>query len=136
MTQFILQSIKDKTFVRFLLVGLLNTLFGYSIFAVLIYFGFHYTIATLLSTVLGVLFNFRTIGTLVFKNSRGHLIVKFIAVYAIIYCLNIAFLKILNMWSFNMYIAGLVLLFPMAVTAYFLNKHFVFRERTIGYSIR
>ena len=136
MTKFILQTIRDKTFVRFLLVGLLNTFFGYAIFAAFIFIGFHYTIATLLSTVLGVLFNFKTLGIMVFKNTKGHLITKFIAVYAVIYCLNIAFLKILSSWNFNLYIAGLVLLFPMAVTAYLLNKHFVFHEKAIDFSIR
>lgn len=136
MKKFILRTIKKKTFLRFLLVGLLNTFFGYTIFAVFIFLGFHYIIATLISTVLGILFNFKTIGTLVFRNSKGHLIVRFIVVYAFIYCLNIAFLKILSLLSFNMYIAGLVLLLPMAVTAYVLNDHFVYRERALGYSVR
>lgn len=136
MAKFALKIIMDKTFVRFLFVGILNTFFGYSVFAVLIYSGFHYTVANLLSTILGVLFNFKTIGMLVFKNTRGYLILRFVAVYAVIYCLNIAFLKILSMMNVNMYVAGLVILFPMACTAFVLNKHFVFHEKTVDVSIR
>jgi putative flippase GtrA len=136
MTRLISHTIKNKTFMRFLLVGLLNTFFGYTIFAFFLFLGFHYSIATLLSTVLGVLFNFKTIGILVFKNTKGNLIVKFVAVYSFIYFLNIVLLKILSSWSLNMYVAGLVLLFPMAITAYLLNKHFVFQERSLDFSTR
>jgi putative flippase GtrA len=110
--------------------------FWYSIFAVLIYVGFHYAVATLLSTILGVLFNFKKVGVLVFKNGKGKLIVKFIAVYAVMYCLNIMLLKIFSLWDVNIYVAGLALLFPIAVTAFLLNKHVVFNEKAVDLSIR
>ncbi len=128
MLNYITTTVQDKTFAKFIAVGLLNTLFGYSVFALLLFIGLHYAIATLVATVLGVLFNFKTIGTLVFKNSNNILIIKFVGVYTITYFLNIVLLKILSTWSINMYLAGFLLLAPMAMLAYLLNRHFVFNE--------
>ncbi|NCQ92050.1 MAG: hypothetical protein GPI94_15420 [Microcystis aeruginosa LG13-03] len=58
--------LKKHRFVRFLLVGVLNTIFGYSLFAVLILIGLNYKYAVLIGTIQGVLFNFQTTGRLVF----------------------------------------------------------------------
>ncbi|MHC5824813.1 MAG: GtrA family protein, partial [Nostoc sp.] len=45
----------SKRFIRFLIVGGINTLFGYSLFALLILLNFHYEIAALISTACGIL---------------------------------------------------------------------------------
>jgi len=42
-------------FIRFFIIGLINTLFGYLMFALFIFLNFHYSIAVLLATILGVL---------------------------------------------------------------------------------
>jgi putative flippase GtrA len=117
-----------KQFITFLLVGVLNTFFGYSVYALFIFFGLHYSIAVLLSTCIGVLFNFNTIGKLVFKNSNNKLLIKFILVYALLYFLNVSLIKMLNHYSDNLYLIGLVAVFPMAMLAFMLNKLFVFRN--------
>lgn len=69
----------NKQLVKFLLVGGLNTLFGYAVFAVLISTGLHYTIAVFIGTLIGVLFNFKTTGKLVFDSQDNTLIWKFFA---------------------------------------------------------
>lgn len=114
--------------VRFLLVGVLNTIFGYGCFVFFLYLGFHYVIAILLSTILGVLFNFKSIGVLVFKSHDNRLIVRFFAAYFVIYLLNLAGIKALSYLNFTPAIGGAILVLPMAVTAYFLNKVFVFKK--------
>lgn len=119
----------DKRFMKFLFVGLLNTIFGYSIFALFIFLNVHYSIASLLSTVLGVIFNFKTISKLVFKNNNNALIFKFIGVYTVIYIVNISFLRIFKTLSVNMYIAGGILVLPLAILSFILNKKYVFKER-------
>ena len=58
--------VKKHRFVRFLLVDVINTLFGYFSFATLIIIGLDYKLAALLATIQGVLFNFQTTGRLVF----------------------------------------------------------------------
>lgn len=115
--------------VKFLLVGILNTAFGYGLFALFIYLGLYYPFAVLFSTILGVLFNFKTIGKLVFGSSDNGLIFRFILVYIITYFLNIFFLWLFKWLGFdNMYINGFVLLIPLAAVSFLLNKFFVFRR--------
>ena len=114
---------------KFLLVGILNTAFGYGLFSLFIYVGLHYSLAVLLSTIFGVLFNFKTIGKLVFGCSDNRLIFRFILVYVIIYLLNIFFLWLFKRLGFeNMYLNGFVLLIPLAAVSFLSNKFFVFRR--------
>ena len=115
--------------VKFLLIGILNTTFGYGLFSLFIYVRLHYSLAVLLSTIFGVMFNFKTIGKLVFKSDDNSLIFKFIFVYIITYFLNIFFLWLFKRLGFdNMYINGFVLLIPLAAVSFLLNKFFVFRR--------
>lgn len=116
-------------FFRFLLVGGINTLFGYLIFSVLILLKIHYSIASLLGTILGVLFNYFTTGRIVFNNRDSKLLIKFFGVYGITYLVNLFFLNIFDNLHMNMLIAGAILIFPIALLSYFLNKTFVFREQ-------
>ncbi|NBK99697.1 MAG: GtrA family protein [Erysipelotrichia bacterium] len=117
-----------KQVIRFIAVGIVNTVFGNSIYALLIFLGLAYFYAVLLSTILGVLFNFKTIGKIVFKSNDHSLIFRFVAVYIVIYLLNIFFLWLFQHFGFeNMYINGLLLLVPLAVVSFVLNKIFVFK---------
>lgn len=117
----------DNRFIRFLFVGGMNAVFGYSLYAIMIYLNFHYSFAALLSTILGVLFNFKTTGRLVFNSKDNWLVFKFIGVYVIIYTINTASLKIFNTFNVNLYFAGAILLLPMAIVSFVLNKKFVFK---------
>lgn len=117
----------NKQLIKFLVVGGLNTLFGYIVFAVLISTGLHYTIAVLIGTIIGVLFNFKTTGKLVFDSHDNRLIWKFFGVYGIVYLLNIIGLYVLKQMSVDIYIAGAILLLPMALVSFGLNKRFVFK---------
>ena len=49
----------------------MNTLFGYSIFSILVFFKIHYSLALLIATILGVIFNFKTVGIIVFKDGKN-----------------------------------------------------------------
>ena len=74
---------------RFLVVGGLNTVFGYSLFAAFTYFGMPYPAAIGLATVGGVLFNFQSIGRLVFNGAPRSRFWRFVGVYIVIYLLNL-----------------------------------------------
>ncbi|MBP2665395.1 MAG: GtrA family protein [Firmicutes bacterium] len=119
----------DKQFFRFLLIGAVNTVFGYSAFSLFIFLGFHYAIASLLATIVGVLFNFMTTGRYVFNNRENSLIGKFFLVYGIVYVCNVGLLKIMDAYSIDMYVAGALILLPMALLSYVLNKKFVFEVK-------
>lgn len=114
-------------FIKFVLVGILNTLFGYGIWALLLYIGLHYAIATVLSTILGVLFNFKTTGYLVFKNKNNRLLWKFIQIYILTTVLSILGLKCAKMAAINLYYAGLFLTGIMAIISFLMQKYYVFR---------
>jgi putative flippase GtrA len=116
----------DVQLVKFLIVGGINTLFGYLIFAFFIFINFHYSLAALISTIAGIIFNFNTTGRLVFNNRNNRLIFRFFGVYLIIYGLNILFLKLLGSMQMSMFIAGAVIILPVAVIAFLLNKYLVF----------
>lgn len=119
----------DKKLFKFLFVGVLNTLVGYSLYALFIYFGLAYPLAVLFSTILGVLFNYLTIGKLVFVHEGESRLLPFIGVYVIVYALNIYGLWQLEVLGIeNKYIAGAVLLAPLAALSFVLNKFWVFKK--------
>ena len=118
----------NNKLIKFILVGILNTAFGYSLFALFIFLNIHYSLAVFLSTVLGVLFNFKTIGKLVFDSHDNSLIFRFITVYVLLYLINISCLWFFKISGFeNMYINGFVLLVPLALISFVLNRKYVFK---------
>lgn len=119
--------LRDRQFHRFVAVGVLNTAVGYGLFAFFIFIGLHYVFASFFATVLGVLFNFHSIGNLVFGKHDYRLIFRFISVYGITYILSVIFLYFFDMFGINMYAAGALLLLPMAIISFLLNKYHVFR---------
>ena len=118
--------------VRFIAVGVVNTLFGYSIYALLIYIGLNYMVAVLFATIAGVLFNFKTIGHYVFDSNDSSLLVKFFMVYALIYGINVGLIHTFSLWNIDYYTAGLLAIVPCATISFILNKRFVFCEKVIN----
>ena len=114
-------------FMRFLIVGGINTVFGYSIFALFIFLGLHYVLAALLGQICGILFNFKTTGTLVFKNKDNRLILRFFGVYLVTYLLGIGLLKIFDMYGVKILVAAAIMLLPMALVSFLLMRRFVFK---------
>lgn len=114
-------------FLRFLVVGGLNTVFGYSVFAVFILLNLPYPLAALLGHTCGVLFNFKTYGLLVFKNKDNRLIFKFVGVYVFTYFLTVGLLWVFNLYGVHNLIAGAIIILPVASVAFILNRRLVFR---------
>lgn len=118
----------DYRFVKFLFVGSLNTAFAYFVYSSFLFMGLHYAMAAIGSTVLGVLFNFKTTGSIVFKNKDNSLIFRFIGVYCVTCSLNVLLLRVFSHFDFNMYFAGALLILPIAMVSYLLMKKLVFVE--------
>lgn len=115
-------------FIRFLAVGVLNTAVGYGLFALLVWTGLAYPLAIAISTCAGVAFNFQTTGRLVFGNSQWRRIIRFIAVYGVAYGVNVAAIAGLLKLGVNVYLATALLLLPIALLTYTLQKNFVFKS--------
>lgn len=116
----------NHKFVRFLFVSALNTAFGYCLFALLIFLGLPYQVALLIGNIIGVLFNFKTTGHLVFKNKKKSLIYKFFGVYGVVYLFNVGCIALLKSNGINEYYAGAIVTVPAGFLAYWLNSRFVF----------
>jgi putative flippase GtrA len=113
---------------RFFVIGAVNTLFSYLIYAGAILIGMHYTLATLISTVLGIIFNFFTTGKVVFRSLEGRRFFLFMLVYAVTYVVNILLLRLLvDGIHINKLIAGALVTLPVALLSYYLNARWTFR---------
>ena len=78
----------DEKFFKFLFVGFLNTAFSYFLYALFITIGFVANIALFFQYVFGVLWNFKTTGTIVFQNKNNKLIFKFVLSYVFTFLIN------------------------------------------------
>ncbi|MBU2264768.1 GtrA family protein [Patescibacteria group bacterium] len=123
----ILKFYKNQLF-RYVFVAGTNVIVGYGIFALLIFLKLHYILAITVATIFGILFGFKTLGVLVFNNKNNLLIFKYLIVWVIVYLLNIAGLTVLNYLKINNYIAGLIILIPLAGLGFLLNNKFVFKK--------
>lgn len=118
----------SPSFVRYLVVGGVNTVFGYSVFALLIYLGWHYSMALFFATIAGVLFNFQTFGTFVFGKSDWRLLWRFLAVYGFLYAVNVFLVFMLLFLMRSVYVANAFAIILIAGLGYFLNRRFVYEE--------
>lgn len=122
------QRLWDVALVRFLCVGAINTVFGYSAFAFFFLIGLHYALAALFGTILGILFNFKTTGTIVFKSHDNRLILRFFGVYGFMYVIGVANLKLFKELGVHVLITAAVFTLPGAMASFWLVRRFVFRE--------
>ena len=113
-------------FIRFLFVGGLNTLFGYLCYAMFIYLNFSYPVAMLFASFLGIVFNFITTGRIVFRRREKGFFPRFLAGCIVAYGISVSLLWMLTFILANEYLAGLIIVLPMAIISFLLNKHIVF----------
>ena len=113
-------------FARFLLVGGLNVVFGYGVFALLTWWGLPYPVAIGLATLAGIAFNFQSTGRLVFGSARREQAPRFAGVYAVTYGLNLAGVAGLLHLGLNIYLANALTILPVALIAYMLQRRYVF----------
>ena len=111
---------------RFLVMGGINTGFSYGVYALLVYCGLNYAVSNLCSLILGILFSFRTQAAFVFQQGGQGLFMRYVMVWTILYLSNIAMIGSMMRIGANAYTAGALAIVPTAVLSYFLQKSFVF----------
>ncbi len=116
----------DRQFIKFLIVGGMNTLVGYLVFSLFLFLNFHYTLASFLALIFGFLFNFKTYGHLVFGNRDNSLMFRYIITWTMLYLITITCLAGFKWFGINLYLANALLIPPLAVLAFFLNLKFIF----------
>ena len=122
---------KSYTSFRFLVAGIINTLFGFIVgILFLSVLPFHYTLTIFLSTVLSVCFNYFTSSRYVFKkiNSKKT-ITRYFLVYLLMYFINMIFINILiKQFSMSDILAFALCSPAIIVLTYLLQKNVVFQN--------
>jgi putative flippase GtrA len=110
---------------RYYQAGIVNTLFGYGVYAVLIGAGLWMYAAQFIAHLLGVAFNYFTFSRHVFQDSRASKL-RFVASYGVNYLLSLASLAAAAQVIRSPYVAGLVAITFVSLINYLILKHFVF----------
>jgi len=126
----ILLGLLENKINRFLFTGLINTVFGYAIYASLIYLRSPYLIALLVSTILGIIFNFFSFRSLVFGGSRNWFVYsKFTFAYFLIYLFNCCALIILTKkFAFGPYLGQVLCILPSVILSWILMNYWVYKK--------
>jgi len=124
-----MKAILKHNFIRFLIVGVLNTLIGYGTFYLLFrYFQIQPYLANAIGYVVALAVAFSLSKDFVFEKSyRAGMVTKFIFAFLLSFGLNqlVLFLLISNAYIIPE-LAQVVAMASYTLTFYFLNKHFVF----------
>ena len=124
----LLSRILDDRFVRFLLIGMLNTCVGYAMYAALVLLGLDPVIALSISFCFGVGFNFLSTGRVVFSSTDVWRFPRFVAAYSLVYVANLLLLKMLLSLGLHALAAQALLLPVIAVGTFVILKLFVFNR--------
>lgn len=107
-------------FLRFLAVGVLNTAFGYALYALLIWLGLAPQPALALSFAIGVLWNYLTHARLVFDRSGYRQLLPYSGAYGVVYAINATALQMALAAGLAPLVAQALLVLPMAALAFIL----------------
>lgn len=115
-------------FIRFLIIGTINTVFSYGVYTLMLFVGIEYQFASLCAVISGVIFSFNTQGKFVFNNTNKKLFVRFTVCWFLIYLFNIFLIGKFISFGFNAYESGAITLIPVTLFSYLVQKLIVFRE--------
>lgn len=122
--------VKKTQFIKFIFVGLINTIFGYSAFYFLLKISSNLFFSTLLAHLLGILFNYKTIGLHVFSHKDNDLLIKFFYVYVFTFLLNFLCILLLNkFFKLEYYTGAAIMILPIALLSFLLNSAYVFNHK-------
>ncbi|WP_326541314.1 GtrA family protein [Pseudorhodoferax sp.] len=111
---------------RFLVAGTINTLWGWSIYALAIVLGAQAWLALAIGMVAGIAFNFVSLGAFVFRNLVLSRLPRFILAYGFLYTTNLVCLTVMRGWVDDPIWSQLILTPPMAVLSYVVLSKLVF----------
>ena len=121
------KSIFDYRMVRFLLVGMLNSMFGFCVFSAVVWLGQGTVAALLAGNVAGLVFNFFSTGGLVFRTLALTRLPKFLVCYVLMLFMNYGLLAILAPVLDSKILAQAILTVPMASLSYLLLTFWVYK---------
>tara|TARA_B110000003_G_scaffold168842_1_gene168757 strand:- start:8176 stop:8556 length:381 start_codon:yes stop_codon:yes gene_type:complete len=120
--------LKNIQIIKYLFIGGINTVFGYGVYWGLLQLDVHFAIATFVSTVLGTIFNFFTIGRLVFNSKNNSFFYKFVFCVWFLFFISTGGIAFIHNFDISYEVAGLIIIIPRAAIGFLLNKFWVFKE--------
>lgn len=122
-----LKLLNNNLLARFIVAGIVNTLFGWTIFSILILLDIAIPISLFFGMLLGILFNYITIGGYAFKKFSKKIFFKFTLSNLFIYLLNLLLLSLIDRIILNVIFAQLFLAPFLALLSFIIMKKIVFK---------
>ena len=123
--------LKDQK-ARFILVGILNTAFGYLVYSLFIYIGMHYFAAQFFGSILAIAHSYLWNKYYTFKSVDKSFseVARYFSVYIVSYLVNMLLLYVfVEFFKISAYIAGLAGLFITMLMSYVGHKKVSFRQK-------
>jgi putative flippase GtrA len=114
--------------IRYLLVGVGNTLLGYGAYCLSLIGGLSVPSASLVAIIFGVTISFLSQGIVVFGNVTIRAMFRFVANWIVMYVVYVGVVTALQRAGVSPYIGGLVAFVPTTVVSYFVLRDFVFGD--------
>lgn len=111
---------------RYYAAAALNLMFGYLMFACLLWLGLQVFVAQAVGYVLGVIFNYVTYSRIAFTGKQGGKL-SFVASYVVNYLASVVFLWLVLKALPSPYVGGLVATIAVSLVNYLVLKKWVFR---------
>jgi len=119
----------NTQFFRFLIVGGVNTSFGYAVYTLFLFLGIQYQLASLGALICGIIFSFNTQRKFVFKSTKEGAFIRFVFLLDFYILFNISLIAKCISYGFDAYISGAIAIGPVTLFSYFLQKIVVFKSK-------
>ncbi|OGR02797.1 MAG: hypothetical protein A2520_09525 [Deltaproteobacteria bacterium RIFOXYD12_FULL_53_23] len=113
--------------VRFGIVGSVNTFFSYLVFAFCLGLGWHFSLATLIGSIVGMLMGFKLHGRFVFGNPGKGRFLRFALIFCFVYGVSVGIQWIARL-TVNGYLAGAIAALITIPLSFLLNRGLVFHR--------
>ena len=116
-------------FYRFILSGLLNTVFGYFMFAAVLFYSKDSQLSLNVSYFLGSIFNYISYRFITFKSGSYLIFLRFFITYFVLLLANkILLYQLKNLANLNDYLLQIICLPIMVVLSWYVFRRFVFKK--------
>lgn len=120
---------RDRQFHRFIVAGIVNTLFFYTLYTLLIFLSLPYYAAIIGANSVGIVFSFKNFGRRVFDSHDNRLLWRFVIGYGFLISFYTMVVYLLRLTGMNDYYAGFVALLPYIPASFVVNKKMVFIKK-------
>ena len=122
----------SPSFLKFVAVGVTNTLGGYAFYAALLLLGVNYALALTLEYVAGIAYGFLLNKRWTFKahGESAQQALRFVALYVFIYALNFTLLMLLvERWTLSPFLAQIFFLGFLTLLSFVVQKRWIFTKQ-------